>query len=133
MDMSPAEAIAMGVAVLMALALVSFLAHARMSQGGVDAPRRRQVLTSLWLLVLGLIALLFALRAVSGGPVVAGGPSTGLWLGLQPRQVAALALALVLLIAGYARLRGILATLEVEPPRALGPDMPAPPVDEEKP
>jgi len=107
------EAIAMGVAVVLALGLVSFLAYARMAQGGLPAARRRDVLVALWLLVLGLIALLLALRVLSGGPVIGRSPSTGgMWLGLQPRQVVALGIAIVLLIVGYARMRYVLQPLE---------------------
>ena len=130
MDMSLTEAIALAVAVLMALALVSFLVTVKLAQSGMGPTGRRQVLVSLWLLIVGLVALLLALRALSGGPLVEGAPSTGIWLGLQPRQVVALALAIVLLVVGYARLRRILEPLEGQPPVMPASDAPTPPVDE---
>ena len=133
MDMPLSQAIALAVAILLALAFVSVLASVKMSQGGVDPRRRRQVLTSLWLLVLGLIALLFALMVLSGGPVIGGSPAAGMWLGLKPRQMVALALAVVLLVIGYARLRGILAPLEAAGPIAPAPDEPAGAADDETP
>lgn len=112
-DIPVNEAIALFVAVLLALGLVTFLAYARMAQAGWPAARRRDVLISLWLLVFGLIALLLALRAFSGGPVVGGSATAGgVWLGLAPRQVAALLLAVVLVIVGYARIRYTLQPLE---------------------
>ncbi len=125
------EAIAMFVAVLLALGLVSFLAYGRMMQAGLSAPRCQQVLVSLWLLVLGLIALLVALRVVSGGPVIGGSPTAGgVWLGLEPHQVIALVAAIVLLIIGYARIRGILQPLESgEPPRPPEPPDDSPEAD----
>jgi len=106
------EAIAMFVAVLMALALVSYLAYGQMMQAGLPALRRRQVLVALWLLVGGLIALLLALRVLSGGPVIGGTPTTdGIWMGLAPRQIIALVGAILLLIIGYVRLRSVLQPL----------------------
>ena len=114
-DISVAEGIAMFVAVAMAMALVSYLLYGRMVQSGLAPQRRREVLLSLWLLVLGLIALLFALRELSGGPVVGGYPAAGgIWLGLQPRQLVAMGLAIVLLIFGYMRIRKILQVIEAE-------------------
>ena len=132
MDMSIGEAIGLAVGVLAALGLASFLVYAKMRQVGLEGPERRQVLVSLWLLVLGLIALLFALRALSGGPIVGGSPSTGVWLGLQPRQVAALVLAMALLVAGYVRLRCLLDPLEAAAGGAGAPSSPAARVDEEE-
>jgi hypothetical protein len=112
------EALSMFVAVLMALALVSYLAYGRMAQAGLPPQRRRDVLVALWLLVCGLIALLLALRVASGGPALGGSPAAGgIWLGLEPRQVVALLTAIVLLIVGYARIRVVLQPLESgEPP-----------------
>jgi hypothetical protein len=122
-DLSVPEAIALGVAVLLALALVSVLANMKMAEGGLPPERRGRVLTSLWLLLAGLLVLLFALRLLAGGPVIGGSPTSGgLWLGLHPRQLAALGLAVVLLILGTLRLRAILQPLEFEGPSA--PDLP---------
>jgi len=128
--MSVPEAIGLAVAILMALGLVSLLAHAKMMEGGFDARRRRHVLISLWLLVFGLIALLVALRALSGGPAIGGSPTTGLWLGLQPRQVAVLVIALALVMVGVVGLRRILTPLQAAPPAAPAPISAA---DEEEP
>ena len=128
MGMSLSEGIGLAFGVLAAMALVSFLVYVRMAQGGLEPGQRWRVLTSLWVLVLGLIALLFALQALSGGPIIGGAPSTGLWLGLQPRQIVALGLAAVLLIFGYARLRRLLEPLEIAPAPPARP-LPPPVVD----
>ncbi len=126
------EAIAMFVAVLMALGLVSFLAYAKMAQAGLPPRRRQQTLAAVWLLVLGLIALLLALRVLSGGPVIGGSPTAGgVWLGLQPRQVIALLAAVALLIIGYMRLRAVLQPLEDEAPSAASPPADSSTPDEE--
>jgi len=123
------EAIAMFVAVLMALGLVSFLAYAKMAQAGLPPRRRQQTLGAVWLLVLGLIALLLALRVLSGGPVIGGSPTGGgVWLGLQPRQVIALLAAVALLIIGYMRLRVVL-----QPPADEAPFVGPPPADSSTP
>jgi hypothetical protein len=132
MDMSIGEAVGLAAGILAALGLASFLVTTKLRQAGLGGPERRQVLVSLWLLVLGLIALLFALRALSGGPVVAGSPSSGVWLGLQPRQVVALLLAVALLVGGYMRLRRLLEPLEAAATGVAAPPPSTPPTDEEE-
>jgi len=117
------EGIGLAVAVGLALGLISLLVSAQMTAANIGPARRRQALLSLWLVVLGLIALLFALRALTGGPVIGGSPSTGLWLGHQPRQIAALVVAAVLLVVGFVRLHSILAGAM---PRPSIPDRPPP-------
>lgn len=120
-DWTVPEAMGMFVAVVLALSLVSFLAYAKMTQGGVPPGRKRQALVSLWLIVFGLIALLFALQVVGGGPTIGRKPGGGIWLGLEPRQVVAMLVAIVLLVVGYAGVRKVLGPLE-----AAGPPGPPP-------
>jgi hypothetical protein len=77
--------------------------------------------------VLGLIALLLALRVLSGGPAIGGTLTAGgVWLGLQRRQIIALVAAVVLLAVGYMRIRKVLQPLEggepARPPSPPGAD-----------
>ena len=52
-------------------------------------------------------------------------------LGLEPRQVVALSVAMVLLILGYTRIRKILQPLETAEPLGPPPPVPSPEVDQE--
>lgn len=111
-DFSRTEAIALFVAVLLALGLVSLLASCKMAERGLSLKQRRNLLVGLWLYVIGWIGLLLFLRQFSG-PIIGGVPAAGnMWIATQsPRQWIVLVVAGILLISFYWGLRRLLKPL----------------------
>ncbi len=111
-DFSRTEAIALFVAILLALGLVSLLASYKMAERGLSLKQRRNLLTGIWLYVIGWTGLLLFLRQLSG-PIIGGVPAAGnMWIATQsPRQWLVLVVAGILLISFYWGLRRLLKPL----------------------
>jgi hypothetical protein len=121
----PNELIGLFVAIAAALAFVSYLLFAKGMEAGLSRRRVYRTLVAVWIVVLGLLALLFGVRALVGTPLVSGGPAEGgLSLAqMTPAKWALTALAIVLVCVGGSWLRRTVQAFE----RVPRPAKPAPP------
>jgi hypothetical protein len=123
------ETVGLIVALAMGLAFISYLLYAR----GMDAgfPRRHMLRTValLWLVVYGVLALLFAVRWLIGTPLVEGSVTMGglSFATLTPAKWALLVVAIIAVSAAGLWLRATVQSFERTqarplPPPDAGPD-----------
>ena len=113
----PNELIGLFVAVVAALAFVSYLLYAKGMDAGLSRRRVWRTLAAVWLVVLGLLAVLLALRAVIGTPVVEGSTFGGISVAqMTPAKWALLAVAIVVVCAAALWLRQAIAAFDGHKP-----------------
>ncbi|MEI6502764.1 MAG: hypothetical protein WCP21_17280 [Armatimonadota bacterium] len=123
---STSELIGLAVAITAALALLSYLMYAKARDTGLSRRRAYRLLAELWVLIWGMLVVLFATRVFVGTPLLEGSVSEGL---ISPAQLStadwvALTIAVVVLFAGLLYLRKIIRVLDPPPAgiRNLPPD-----------
>lgn len=113
------EMIGLFVATALALAFVSYLLYARGMDAGVARRRVWRTIALFWVLSLGLMTLLFGVRALIGTPLVEGSPTEGGGLSfaqMNPLRWGLLAVAMGAVAAGACWLRRLVQSLEGRPP-----------------
>lgn len=127
------EIIGLFVAVVLALAFVSYLLYAKGRDIGLPRQRITRSLIAIWAVTLCLLALLFGLRALIGTPVIEGTPSTGgiSIAQMTPAKWALVALAAALVVGASLWLRGVIEQFEPKRDLTALHGGPQPPSDEE--
>ncbi|MEI6501919.1 MAG: hypothetical protein WCP21_12940 [Armatimonadota bacterium] len=124
---STSEMLGLVVAIAAALAFISYLMYAKGMDTGLSRRRTYRLLGELWVLIWGMLVLLFAARAFVGTPLLEGSVSEGIISPAQlaPAHWAAIAVAVAVIFAGLLYLRKIVLVLD--PPRTHAKAKPLPP------
>lgn len=111
------ELVALAVALALALGLLSLLLWARGLSAGMPRSRVRRALLSLWLIIVGLMALLVAVRGVLGTPLIGGSYAEGqVWLAdITGPQWILLGLVAAVVLAAAVWLRRLLRPFMLAP------------------
>ena len=123
---STSEMMGLAVAIATALAFLSYLMYAKAKDTGLSRWRAYRLLAELWVLVWGLLAVLFATRAFVGTPLLEGSASEGIIspAQLSPAHWAAITVAVAVIFAGLLYLRKIIRVLDPPPVSAKREPLP---------
>lgn len=133
MDSLPSvrEIIGLFVAVIFALGFVSYMLYAKGRDMGLPRPRITRTLVGVWAVTLGMLAMLFGIRALIGTPLIEGTPSSGgiAIAQMTPVKWALVAVAAALVVGVSLWLRGVIQ--QFEPKAGVAMLNPQPPGDGE--